>query len=41
MWYNYETKPATTDEMIDAIKELVKPNEGGEKNEENKLDESN
>ena len=41
MWYNYGTKPATTDEMIDAMKELIKPNEGGEKNEENKLDESN
>lgn len=41
MWYNYETKPATTDEMIDAMKDLIKPKEGGENNEENKLDEGN
>ena len=26
MWYNYETQPATTDDMIEAMKELVKEN---------------
>lgn len=40
MWYNYETKPATTDDMIEAMKDLVKP-EGGGEDEKNKLDESN
>ena len=35
MWYNHLTKPATTDDMLDAIKGLVKEN----KNE--KSDESN
>lgn len=39
MWYNYETKPATSDDMINAIKDLVKT-EGGENSEENKPNES-
>lgn len=39
MWYNYETKPATSDDMINAIKDLVKT-EGGENSEENKHNES-
>lgn len=32
MWYNYETKPATTDDMLEALKGLVK--EKKEDNEE-------
>ena len=44
MWYNYETKPATTDDVVDALKELVKDedesmdeevNNNEERNEEN------
>lgn len=27
MWYNFETQPATTDDMIDAMKNLLKENE--------------
>lgn len=30
MWYNYETKPATTDDMIEALKDLTKENKDGE-----------
>lgn len=30
MWYNYETKPATTDDMLEALKDLSK-----EKNDNN------
>lgn len=36
MWYNSETKPATTDDVVEAIKELVK-----EKGNEKKSDENN
>lgn len=37
MWYNYETKPATTDDVLNALKDLVK---GGENNEEKQPDEN-
>lgn len=30
MWYNHETKPATTDDMIEALKDLTKENKDGE-----------
>ena len=36
MWYNSETKPATTDDVVEAIKDLVK-----EKGDEKKSDENN
>lgn len=36
MWYNAETKPATTDDVVEAIKDLVK-----EKGNEKKSDENN
>ena len=36
MWYNAETKPATTDDVINALKDLVK-----EKDDEKKSDENN
>lgn len=36
MWYNAETKPATTDDVVNALKELVK-----EKDDEKKSDENN
>lgn len=35
MWYNYETKPATTDELMDGMKELLKENAGDEKGKSN------
>jgi hypothetical protein len=35
MWYNAETKPATTDDVVNAIKDLVK-----EKDDEKKSDET-
>lgn len=31
MWYNHETAPATADDMIDALKNLVKENDNEEK----------
>lgn len=36
MWYNHETKPATTDDIVDALKDIVK-----EKGNEKKSDENN
>lgn len=36
MWYNAETKPATTDDVVNALKDLVK-----EKDDEKKSDENN
>lgn len=36
MWYNFETKPATTDDVVEALKGLVK-----EKGDEKKSDEGN
>lgn len=32
MWYNYETKPVTSDEMLTALKEIIIPK--GDSNEE-------
>lgn len=34
MWYNAETKPATTDDVVDAIKDLVKEKGDDEKSDE-------
>lgn len=36
MWYNHETKPATTDDVVEALKDIVK-----EKGNEKKSDENN
>lgn len=35
MWYNFETQPATTDDMIDAMKNLLKENEDENTNKGN------
>lgn len=35
MWYNAETKPATTDDVVTAIKDLVKEKGNEEKSDEN------
>lgn len=34
MWYNAETKPATTDDVVKAIKDLVKEKDDNEKSDE-------
>lgn len=34
MWYNAETKPATTDDVVNAIKDLVKEKGDNEKSDE-------
>lgn len=34
MWYNAETKPATTDDVVSAIKDLVKEKGDNEKSDE-------
>lgn len=36
MWYNHETKPATTDDVVEVLKSIVK-----EKGDEEKSDETN
>lgn len=33
MWYNHETKPATTDEMVEALKDLVKEKDNNEEHD--------
>lgn len=38
MWYNHETAPVTTDEMLDALKDLVKENDNEEKQQSNEND---
>lgn len=38
MWYNHETKPATTDDLLDAMQDFVK---GDNVNEKQKSDENN
>ena len=37
IWYNHETKPATTDELLNAMEDFVK----GEENENKKYNENN
>lgn len=38
MWYNHETKPATTDDMLDALKDLVKEKNDEENQQHNEND---
>ena len=40
MWYNYETKPASSDDILNALNTLVKT-EGGDSNEENDTNKNN
>lgn len=35
MWYNHETKPATADDIVEALKGIVKENGNEEKSDEN------
>lgn len=35
MWYNHETKPATTDDIVTALQDLVKEKGNEEKSDEN------
>ena len=35
MWYNAETKPATTDDVVNALKDLVKEKDNEKKSDEN------
>lgn len=41
MWYNYETQPATTDDVVDALKSLVENKDVGTDGEVNNNEEHN